>query len=58
MLQEDDINKQIINPSDIPEPELPEAFCKRFGAEMNYKYLRYDIGPRVDRFCWKRNAYI
>ena len=41
-----------------PEPEHPEAFCKRFGVKINYRYLREDIGPRMDRYCQKNNAYL
>lgn len=62
MLKEDiDYKKKIEDVKEIdlnePEPEQPEAFCQRHGVKMNYKYLRDDIGPRVDRFCWRRNAY-
>lgn len=41
----------LINLADLPEPELPEAFCKRFGVKFNYKYIRDDVGPRIDRYC-------
>ncbi len=59
VLEQDTIS-QIINydPMKEPEPEQPEAFCKRFGVKMNYAYLRDDIGPRIDRFCWRKHAYL
>ena len=44
--------------ADLPEPELPEAFCRRFGVKFNYKYIRDDVGPRIDRYCERNNAYI
>lgn len=44
--------------ADLPEPELPEAFCRRFGVKFNYKYIRDDVGPRIDRYCQRNNAYI
>lgn len=44
--------------TEAPEPEQPEAFCKRFGVKINYRYLREDIGPRMDRYCQRNNAYL
>lgn len=44
--------------ADLPEPELPEAFCRRFGVKFNYSYIRDDVGPRIDRYCQRNNAYI
>ena len=44
--------------ADLPEPELPEAFCRRFGVKFNYNYIRYDVGPRIDRYCQRNHAYL
>lgn len=51
MLEEDALKFIPKDLADMPEPEQPEAFCKRYGVKINYNYLRNDIGPRVDRYC-------
>ena len=48
----------LISLADLPEPELPEAFCRRFGVKFNYNYIRGDAGPRIDRYCQRNHAYI
>jgi hypothetical protein len=60
MLEEDRLREKagLDDVFDMLEPEPPELFCKRYGAKLNYEYLRTDIGPRIDRFCNKRNAYL
>ncbi len=58
MLEEDRIRENAIENQEIPEPESAEAFCKRYGVKLNYNFLRDDIGPRIDRYCNKKHAYL
>ena len=58
MLEEDLTRKLVPGHEDLPEPEQPAAFCKRFGVKMNYIYLRNVVGARVDRYCWSKNAFL
>ena len=42
----------------MPEDETAEAFCKRYGVKLNYMFLQDGIGPRIDRYCNKKHAYL
>jgi hypothetical protein len=55
---EEDSKRALIRDIDEPEPEKPDDFAKRYHVKINYYYLREDIGPRIDRFCWKKHAYL
>ena len=41
-----------------PEPEHPEAFCKRYGVRMIYRNSRGDAGLRIHKFCEKDHAFL
>jgi hypothetical protein len=58
MLEEDRLREKAIENQEVPEPETGEAFCKRYGVKLNYNFLRDDIGPRIDRYCNKKHAYL
>jgi hypothetical protein len=58
MLEEDRIREKAIENQEMEESETGEAFCKRYGVKLNYNFLRDDIGPRIDRYCNKKHAYL
>jgi hypothetical protein len=55
---EEDKKKTYNKLEELPEPESAEDFCKRYGVKLNYNYIRTDIGPRIDRYCFKKSAYL
>ena len=42
----------------LEEPEKPEDFCQRFGAKFSYDRTKMGIGPLIDRYCQKGNAFL